>query len=266
MLRLSLFSRPVLAFIIVIGGAAPLFAQQDPQDDEAVLQLAEPDFRIINLPTTLRLPLYKGYFDLTHRFAGNLRRGSFGDNASHLFGIDDGATVGFEYRFAIVRRVQLAAYRNAFQQTIQIYTKYDAIHQNASRPISISALASVEGTDNFQENFTPALGAVVGRSFGDVAAIYAVPTWVLNSAASLDIDENTFYIGLGGRVRLGATTYLAAEISPRVSGFAPGTTGYGFAIEKRAGGHMFQLNFGNTQGSTFGQVARGGVPDALYMV
>jgi hypothetical protein len=31
-----------------------------------------------------------------------------------------------------------------------------------------------------------------------------------------------------------------------------------FGIEKRAGGHLFQLNFSNGFGTTFGQVARGG--------
>src|SRR5262249_50713780 len=64
-------------------------------DDDAAFQPAEPEFRVVNLPTTMRLPRFKGNFDLTHRFAGNLRRGSFADQASRLFGIDDGATVGF---------------------------------------------------------------------------------------------------------------------------------------------------------------------------
>src|SRR5262249_36964107 len=82
------------------AAASSSAAAQD-DDDDAALQPAEPEFRIINLPTTMRLPLFKGNFDLTHRFAGNLRRGSFSDQAGRLFGIDDGATVGFGYRFAI---------------------------------------------------------------------------------------------------------------------------------------------------------------------
>src|SRR5262245_39029443 len=82
----------------------PAAAAQD--DDDATLQLAEPDFRLINLPTTLRLPKFKGNFDLTHRFAGNLRRGDFGDQLSDLFGIDEGAVVGLEYRFGVVRPLE----------------------------------------------------------------------------------------------------------------------------------------------------------------
>ncbi len=229
------------------------------------MQPAEPDFRIINLPTTMRLPRHAGNFDLTHRFNGNLRRGSFSDNLSTLFGIDEGAVVGFEYRFGVVRHVQASIYRHAFQQTIQMYGKVDAVHQNASRPLSLSAIVSVEGAENFQSAYAPALGGVVSRMFGNVAAVYAVPTWAHNTAVNIGEDRDTFFVGVGGRVRISRTVYIAAEISPRLSGYAPGKPEYGFAIEKRAGGHMFQLNFTNTSASTLAQIARGGTPNTLLL-
>lgn len=240
---------------------APAAAAQD--DDDATLQPAEPDFRLINLPTTMRLPLFKGNFDLTHRFAGNLRRGSFTDQLSHLFGIDEGATVGLEYRFGIVKHVEVAAYRTSFNRTIQIYGKYDALHQGNRLPLSASFVMSIEGTNNLQEQYAPALGVTLSRMFGDVAAFYLIPTWVNNSAAATGFDRNTTFLGVGGRLRFRPTVYLAAEVSPRLSGYAPGKAQYGFAIEKRAGGHMFQLNFTNGAGTTLAQIARGGQPDNL---
>ena len=240
-------------------------ADQADQIDESTLQLAEPDYRLINLPTTLRLPLHKSNFDLTHRFAGNLRVGGFRHQASDFFGLDQGATIGFEYRFAVARHLQAAAYRSSFNRTVQFYAKYDARHQQGSTPVSLSALVSVEGTDNFHHQRAPALGGVVSRTIGTIAALYAVPTWVHNSAAAAGIDRDTFYVGVGGRVRLGSTTYLTAEVSPRVSGYQPQEPEFGFAIEKRAGGHMFQLNFTNTFGTTFGQIARGGSANTLYL-
>ena len=72
-------------------------------------------------------------------------------------------------------------------------------------------------------------------------------------------------MGLGTRVRIRPTVYLAAEVSPRLSGYKPGSNQFGFAIEKRAGGHMFQLNFTNTSGTTFAQIARGGAPHSLSL-
>jgi hypothetical protein len=258
------FAGPPEADPLDQSGATPPQVSTD-EIDEGLLQLAEPDYRLVNLPTTLRLPLHKGNFDLTHRFAGNLRRGTFRQQASDFFGLDQGATIGFEYRYAVVRHLQAAAYRSSFNKTVQFYAKYDASHQQGPTPLSLSALVSVEGTDNFHSQYAPAIGGVVSRTIGTSAAVYAVPTWVHHSAAGIGVDRDTFYVGVGGRLRIGQTVYVAAEMSPRASGYAPGKPEFGFAIEKRAGGHMFQLNFTNTFGTTFGQIARGGFPTTLYL-
>jgi len=251
------------------------------EDDDAVLNPVEPDFVIVNLPTTLRLPLHKGNFRLTHRFAGNLRNGTFGQLASNLFGIDQGAIIGFEYRYAVAPHVQVAAYRSSFDRTIQLYGKYDALHQKGSMPVSVSALISEEGTDNFQEKYAPSLGVVVSRTIVNRIAVYAAPTWVHNSAASLDaighqhgVEEtgpehqqethDTTYVGLGGRILVLPTLTLVGEITPRLSGYSPDEAEYGFGIEKRVGGHMFSLTFTNTFGTTFAQLARGGAANTLY--
>jgi len=234
-------------------------------NDDASLVLAEPDFHVLNLPSTLRLPLYGSSFELTHRFNGNLRRGSFSGNAGNLFGLDQGAVVGFEYRFGIARHLQAAVYRTAIDKTFQFSGKYDAVRQGDAIPVSLSALLSVEGADNFQERYSPALGLVASRVVADRLVIYATPVWVHNTAATLNIDRDTFFVGIGGRVRVSSTVYLVGEVAPRASGYSPDTPAYGFAIEKRAGGHLFQLNFNNGQGTTFAQLARGGFSDSLYL-
>lgn len=233
--------------------------------DETEVVLAEPDFRVLNLPSTLRLPLHGSSFQLTHRFNGNLRQGSFTENAGNLFGLDQGAAVGFEYRFGIARHLQAALYRTAIDQTFQFYGKYDALRQGDSIPVSLSGLLSVEGADNFQERYSPALGVAVSRMFADRLAVYATPVWVHNTAGILGIDRDTFFVGIGGRLRVSSTVYLVGEVVPRAAGYSPDKAAYGFAIEKRAGGHLFQLNFNNGQGTTFGQLARGGFSDSLYL-
>jgi hypothetical protein len=235
------------------------------EEDDAELVLAEPDFRVLNLPSTLRLPRYGSSFQMTHRFNGNLRQGSFSENASNLFGLDQGAAVGFEYRLGIARHLQAAVYRTAIGKTFQFYVKYDAVRQGDLFPLSMSGLVSVEGEDNFQEHYAPALGMAVSRTVADRLAVYVTPVWVHNTAAILNLDRDTFFVGIGGRVRVGDTVYLVGEVVPRAGGYRPDTAAYGFAIEKRAGGHIFQLNFNNGQGTTFGQLARGGVSDSLYL-
>ena len=279
-LRSIAFSAAAL-FTIVVSAAAAQDAQSDPDsskrppatqsdamaaaDDDSELVLAEPDFRVLNLPSTLRLPVRGSSFQLTHRFNGNLRQGSFNENASSLFGLDQGAVVGFEYRFGVARHVQAAVYRTGLDKTFQFYGKYDAVRQRASIPVSLSALVSVEGADNFQKQYSPAVGVVVSRTVADRLAVYATPVWVHNTAASLNIDRDTFFVGIGGRLRVSSTVYLVGEVAPRAAGFSPDKPAFGFAIEKRAGGHLFQLNFNNGQGTTFAQLARGGFADSLYL-
>jgi hypothetical protein len=235
------------------------------ENDDADPVLAEPDFRVLNLPSTLRLPVRGSNFELTHRFNGNLRQGSFGENAGNLFGLDQGAVVGFEYRFGVAPHLQAIVYRTGLDKTFQFYGKYDAVRQGDSLPVSVSALVSVEGADNFQERYSPAAGVAVSRMVADRLAVYATPVWVHNTAGSLNIDRDTWFVGIGGRLRVSATVYLVGEVAPRAGGYSPDKPAFGFAIEKRAGGHLFQINFNNGQGTTFGQLARGGFADSLYL-
>jgi len=256
-------------------------AANQEEDDPSVLDQAEPDVVVVNLPTTLRLPRLKGNFRLTHRFAGNLRNGSFSDQLGSLFGIDLGAIIGFEYRISIAPKTQAAFYRSSFDKTIQFLGKYDAIRQGRSMPVSVSPVVSVEGTDNFQDKYAPAVGAVISRRLGTRAAAYLTPMWVNNTAASLapvghshdgageagdpDSTQSTTFVGIGSRVRVHGATYVAGEVVIRARGYAPGEPAYGFSLEQRVGSHMFSLTFTNTFGTTFAQLARGGAANTLFL-
>jgi hypothetical protein len=254
----------VLNILIVV----PAQAQQEPEEseeDDAVLRLAEPEYRLVNLPTTLPLPRYRASFDLTHRFVGNLARGSFTEHAKNLFGLDQGALIGFEFRAGLARGLQAAVYRATLDKTFQFHGKWDAVRQRNESPVAVSAIASIEGGGNFTERRVPALGAVVSRSFVERAAIYATPIWVHDTAPEGGPQRDTTLIGVGGRLRISPTVYVVAEVSPRINGYAPGPPEFGFAIEKRAGGHLFQLNFTNTLSTTYGQIARGGSSQTLYL-
>jgi hypothetical protein len=247
------------------SSGSSLSASQTAPEDAATLQLAEPEYRLINVPTTMLLPRNKMSFDLTHRFAGNLRGRSFGDNFGSLFGIDEGATIGIELRYGLLPGVQVAFYRTSFSRTIQLHGKWDAIRQSGPSPVSVSALLSIEATDNFQDDKSPAIGATVSRTISDVAALYAEPIYVHNVVPLIGETRDSFAMGIGGRLRIRPTVYVTAEITPRLAGYEVGEPEWGFSIEKRAGGHMFQLNFTNTFSTTYAQVSRGGFPDSLYL-
>jgi hypothetical protein len=237
--------------------------QEEERDDET-LDLAEPDFTVVNMPTTLRMPKYKSAFRVTHRFARPLGDGSFGSLAEDFFGLDASAQIGLEFRFGIFPGTQVGIYRTS-DKTIQFFGQYDVKHQSATFPVSINAYASIDGTNNFKDSYSPALGAVISRTINKHAAVYVAPFWVNNTndlPSELADDNDTIMIGVGTRLRIHGGTYFVAEWVPRVSGFDPGVHTGSFGIEKRVGGHAFQLNFSNSFGTTMGQVARGGPRNA----
>jgi hypothetical protein len=228
-------------------------------DDPGALKLAEPDFTLVGLPTSLRLPTFKSAFRVTHRFTRPLND-DFGDVFADFFGIDSGAVIGLEYRFGLVKNGQVAIIRNN-SRTIQFLGQYSLLRQSAGAPLDISALATIEGTNNFKDSYSPALGAIISRTIGDVAALYVEPIWVNNTnPLPTDVvdDNDTFILGLGARVRVRPTVYIVGEFAPRAGGYEPGVNHGSIAIEKRAGGHTFQINFSNAFGTTMANIARGG--------
>ena len=245
---------------------------------------AQIDLNLINLPTTQSIATHKGYFRLTHRFARDLRQGSFGELASDLFSLDKGAIIGLEYRFGITSHIQAGVHRSLLSKTIMTFGRWDAIRQGDSLPIGLSFTGSVEGLNNMRENFQPGIAVTVSRTFGDRLALYATPGFVGNTKAvdfiagheghdhgtGLETDvhahhNDTWYAGLGGRLRFAQTGYITGEYTPRLHGYDPNAADWGVGVEKRTHGHTLQLNLTNSFGTTFGQLARGGSPHDVYL-
>jgi len=248
--------RAFAIFGVILALQVPAAAQDDPDLD---ISFAQPDFTLVALPTTLRLPKFKSAFRVTHRFTRPFGDGSFGDLAGDLFGLDTGAQIGLEYRFGLMRGTQVGIHRTS-DRTIEFFAQHEVKAQSESFPFTIDAFASMDGTNNFRDKYTPALGAVISRTIKEHVALYLEPMWVNNGnpLPSEVVDANdTFLVGLGARIRVRPTVYLALEGAPRAAGFGPASALMSVGLEKRAGGHMFQLTFTNGVGTTIGQVARG---------
>jgi hypothetical protein len=235
--------------------------------EDRALDPAQPDFTVVNLPTTLRLPRFGSAFRVTHRFVRPFTRGRFGQVADDLFGIDSGAMIGLEYRFGLMRGLQAGLYRTS-DKTIQFFGQYDLLRQARGFPATIDVVASIEGLNNFHRGdrvahedneYAPAVGLVMSRVVGDRAAFYVQPEWIrhANVLSSGRPDVNTFLLGLSARIRIRPSVYLAGSVAPRWGQNHPNVALKTFAIEKRTGGHAFQLNVSNSLGATLAQIARG---------
>ena len=143
--------------------------------------------------------------------------------------------------------LQAGILRTSGDKTIEFFGQYNVLNQRGGDPVGLGVLVSVEGMNNLRDHHAPAIGVALSREFGDHGAEYVEPGWV----------HNSILVGLGARLRVRPTVYLVGEFNPR-AGYSPGAHQASFAVEKRAGGHVFQLNLSNGFGNTMGQLARGG--------
>ncbi|MEZ5283512.1 MAG: DUF5777 family beta-barrel protein [Vicinamibacterales bacterium] len=246
-----------LAATLLLAPAA--LAQPPDEDPDLEVNVSQPDFTLAALPTSLRLAQGKFAFRVTHRFARPLGDGDLGSLLEDFFGLDSGAQIGLELRYGLMRGAQVGINRTS-DRTIQFFTQYDLRPAQAS-PVGLAVWASADGTNNFRDSYSPAIGVIVSRELGAHGAVYAEPLWVNNTnpqPAELVDDNSTLMVGLGTRLRIRPTVYVTAEVTPRLAGYAPGDALVSFGVEKRAGGHAFSLNFSNGFGTTMAQIARGG--------
>ena len=271
--------------VAAVLAASPVAAQTPDASSTPPPQPAEVELNLINLPTTRSLDRHQSYFRLTHRFARDLRRGSFGSLAEDLFSLDSGAIIGLEYRFGLTDNLQAGVHRSILSKTIEVFGRYDGWRQSDTLPVSLSLLGAVEGLDNMTDHHQPTIAATISRAFGSRLVLYTTPAFVWNTAAADFLEghdehdhdgvgepevvdtaeDNTLLLGLGGRLRLRPSVFVTGEFTPRLAGYDPGAGTWGVALEKKTGGHTLQINFTNSFGTTFGQLARLGSEHDVYL-
>lgn len=240
--------------------AAPATTEAEPErnDADVLVDPLQPDFTLGTLPTTLRMPAGKWAFRVTHRFTRNLGQGDLGDLFSNLFGIDGGSQVGLEVRYGLLTGTQVGVHRTS-DRSVQFFVQHNFVNERDDGAFGLDAIATIEGSDNLTEHRQSALGIALSKNAGRRAVLYVEPLVVLNANPFGIGDEHTVMVGLGGRFRVRPAIYLLAEYTPRMAGYRPSADQITFGLERRTGGHLFQINVSNGFGTTLGQVARGGI-------
>ena len=263
----GLFACCLVVFLMMALPASVAALPQDPpppppaqeperSDPDVIVDPMQPEFNLLALPTTLRMPAGKWAFRITHRFTREIGEGNIGDFVSDLFGIDEGTQTGLEIRVGLPWGTQLGVHRTN-DRTIQFFARKNLLAQRDEQRVGIDLLATFEGWENLSEHYQSALGVILSRGLGTGAVVYLEPIVAFNSNPVSLGDQHTFVLGLGGRIRLGRTTYLMTEWAPRLTGYSPLADQLMLAFEKRAGGHLFQINVGNGLSTTIGQLASG---------
>ena len=175
---------------------------------------------------TLVLPRNRGAFALTHRLQREPRRGQLRQPrrspVRHRRRRRRRLRVPVRHPRATCR-LPLTARRSI--RRCQLHGKYDAIQQGGESCRSrCPALLSVEGNDNFREDYAPARRRGRRPHVRGVGGVLCVAGLGAQHrfGASTPETRDTGFVGLGTRLRIRPTVYLVGEVTPRVGGYESG--------------------------------------------
>jgi mono/diheme cytochrome c family protein len=226
---------------------------------------------VYSLPTGRKLTPHGLYVNFTHRYAYDP---AFSGRArgDMLLGLDGFAIASFGLRYAVTDKFSVSAYRSpsAIGRPIEFTAGYQFLDEHAGHPANASFRVSINGQDDFSQNFTTSFEGIVSRSFSKRAQLYGVPTVSLQNRRVIskpgELEDpppnlpgiNSFSLGIGGALDIRPTIAVVAEVIPTlVHGRDLGIhrPAYGFGIQKRVRGHAFTLGFSNSPGTTVAQRA-----------
>ena len=266
--------------------------QDDPKEDFYAYDPGdEPfDYKLVNVPTPKKVP--KGTWNMmfSHRFSQPLR--PLSESAPGLLGLDSMSVSSFAISYGITDKFYVQAARSPLCQkglcrTIELGVGYHITDQNKRSPIALSTYASIEGNDNFTEEYTYNLQVMLSRQFGKRVFAFFSPAIHLNSngqhrfnprpddyfpaatvANSFKLPTNGASFGMGASVRITPSVMGIFEFTPR-TGFKLGkvdpifdtsfnVTGFknvsepeiGVGLQYSIGKHAFTLTLSNTQTTT----------------
>src|SRR4030042_1727080 len=212
--------------------------------------------RLINLPTTTTMDGKDILFSLCHRFYGPVDEG-----IDTFFGLDSGANVFFSLGYGITDRLGISVGRASLYKEWELGLDWLAVEQGSTAGLPFSATlhagfdwVTLEGSGNLKLNLQISLSHQVSKrlSFMAVTAFSTNTNfWELN-------PEGTFSVGLGARYMIFKDFSVILEWIPVVAGYKDTQNGWGLGIEKKIGGHVFQVFFTNSFGLTGSQFFPGG--------
>jgi hypothetical protein len=200
----------------------------------------------------------KGVLDvrILHRF------GYLDDGVSTLFGLDEASMrMGLDY--GLGKNLTIGVGRSTLKKELDGFFKYRIIRQSTgpgSSPVSLVWVSGITvhtlkwAYPDRDNKFSSRLGyyhqLILGRKLNERFSLQLAPLFVhRNLIDSVKNSNDSWALGIGGRMKISKRVALVLDYHPILSGKQEGTydpLSVGFDIE--TGGHVFQLHFSNATG------------------
>ncbi len=221
--------------------------------------------RIINSSSVENLGAGVLDFRISHRF------GQINQGAQNFYGLDNATTrLGLDY--GITRWLMIGLGHSVLNKEDDGFAKIKLLRQKSGgTPITLS-VAGYAGILTIPDPTLPAgdkwyfsnklhytSQILIARKFSESISLQLTPTMVhSNIVDSTKFSNNTFAIGVGGRVKINKRIAITGEYFYRLTNtdlLYTGTTSHTYnsfslGVDIETGGHVFQLMVTNSQGLT----------------
>lgn len=215
--------------------------------------------RLVNLPTTHSLGKGQFQFRISHRFFPAVK-----DGYDEFFGLDGPAAMLLGLGYGITDNFSVMLSRSNRFKDVELAFKWIFVHQGGPSGFPFSAALNLGGSTITQDqlgkiNKSKAnIQLLISRQISSRFSLLLVPSFSSNANHWAESPEGTFSLGTGMRYMVLDDLSVIVEWIPVLAGYKANSSGWGMGIEKKIGGHVFQVFFLNTIGITSSQYLPGG--------
>ncbi len=237
----------------------------DSTDVPETRKFSKPPFwgtHLINLPTTQSIGKGEILFRVSHRFYPSATEGY-----DTFYGLDGPAVILLSLGYGLSDNFSFTLARTQLYKEVELSMKWVILRQQRSKMPFSGALniggslvtesqpdRDVFDSDNMKFN----IQAILSYQLNDALSFALVPAYSSNINHWDPSPEGTLILGTGGRWMLFKDLSIIWEWNPVLSGYRAGADGWALGIEKKVGGHVFQVFVLNTTGLTSPQFLPGG--------
>ena len=229
-------------------------------------EIRKPSFwgtRVINLPTTQSIGKGRLLFRVSHRFYPAIRSGY-----DSFYGLDGPAVILLSFGYGLRDNLDLTLARTKLNKEVELSLKWVMFEQGKILTLPFSAALNLGGSlvtqsqpdrkvfraDNMKFN----LQVILSHQVSNTLSLVLVPAYSSNTNHWDSPSEGTFALGAGGRWMIFNDFSIIWEWIPVLAGYKDNSNGWGLGIEKKVGGHVFQVFILNSIGLTSDQFIPGG--------
>ncbi|MDT3405530.1 DUF5777 family beta-barrel protein [Mucilaginibacter terrae] len=203
-------------------------------------------------------------FMVIHRF-GDI--GGTDGGSKTLWGLDNSSDILIGFEYGLTNNLDVDFYRSKYEQLLELGLKYNLVKQKSddSMPVAITVLAraglkpyKVETNvyDDYANRLSYFYQAIFARKFSSAFSMQIAPSFLRNNLPFPYLagnDKNIFSLSAAGRLKFSKRMGIVVDYAHPFSSFRRNSNSpkfynpLGVGIEIETGGHVFTINFSNSQ-------------------